>query len=350
MDATTTESGLLVSADSHVIEPTSIWDGLLPRSFWGDIAAGFSDRPGGSDPNARLDEMAVDGVSAEVLYPSLALRLFSLEPPALQAECLQTYNDWLADYVSVSPQRLVGIGQVCTYDIDLAVKEVERCRGRGFGGIQIWQSPHPRLPFSGDHYEPLWEACAALSLPVSLHILTGYDASQEMFRQSIDVRDMQVREILKMSVSQKLLSATESLIDLLFTGVLDRHPALQLVVVENEVAWLPFFVDQCDYYINRFRQPGGGAPPRKVSEYLGEQVFATFFRDPNARWAIESLGSDPFMWSNDYPHANSTWPHSREVIAGQLGTLDQQRFDSVTFGNVCNLYGLPVNELEGIKA
>ena len=192
MDATTTESGLLVSADSHVIEPTSIWDGLLPRSFWGDIAAGFSDRPGGSDPNARLDEMAVDGVSAEVLYPSLALRLFSLEPPALQAECLQTYNDWLADYVSVSPQRLVGIGQVCTYDIDLAVKEVERCRGRGFGGIQIWQSPHPRLPFSGDHYEPLWEACAALSLPVSLHILTGYDASQEMFRQSIDVRDMQV--------------------------------------------------------------------------------------------------------------------------------------------------------------
>ena len=66
-------------------------------------------RPGGYDPKERISEMETDGVSAEVLYPTLGLRLFSLESPEAQEACFRIYNDWLMEYCSIAPKRLVGI-------------------------------------------------------------------------------------------------------------------------------------------------------------------------------------------------------------------------------------------------
>src|SRR5262249_4455904 len=131
---------------------------------------------------ARVDEMATDTVSAEVLYPSLALRLFELEDGELQREAFRRYNDWLAEYCRVSPHRLVGIGTVATYDIDGAVEDARRCHAQGLRGILVWENPHPDLPFSGSFYDPLWSVCEELRLPVSIHILTGFASSRELYR------------------------------------------------------------------------------------------------------------------------------------------------------------------------
>jgi predicted TIM-barrel fold metal-dependent hydrolase len=330
----------LISADSHVIEPVELWDGLIPVTWWGGLPAEMRKHPGGSDPYARTAEMDVDGVSAEVLYPSLALRLFADEDPGHQAACFHRYNQWLVDYCGAAPDRLAGIGLLATYDIDVAVAEAQWCRANGLRGVEVWQTPPAHLPFTSSHYEPLWDACSALSLSVSLHILTGFDYSKEMFDSSnpYDAGHL----LIKWNLNRRLLAAMDPLVDLVFSGVTDRHRDLTLVVVEAEVAWLPFFVDQLDFLYNRFHGVSSVHLERLPSEIFHDQIAATFFRDPHAAYVAERLGGHTIMWSSDFPHSNSTWPKSQEVVATRLGALPDDIVQRLVWNNASELFGLDV--------
>jgi hypothetical protein len=130
---------LLISSDSHVIEPAGLWQKELPKQFQ-DRAPDYggqrpNDAPGGAqDKNKRVAEMAADGVSAEVLYPTHGLKCLSLNDHELEAACCRVYNDWLIDYCSAAPDRLIGISMLSMYDMDAAVKELERCRKAGMRG------------------------------------------------------------------------------------------------------------------------------------------------------------------------------------------------------------------------
>lgn len=338
----TSESTSLFSADSHVIEEPSLWNGILPDGYF--TPGDFHDRPGRVDPNARILEMAVDGVDGEVLYPSLALELFALEDALLQEQTFNRYNSWLMEFCQVKPESLIGIGLISSYDMKSAVRELERCAQRGLRGIQIWQSPHESLPFSGLHYEPLWAAAAALNMPVSLHILTGFNYSSRRIREETrSIEDPMARSIegYKGSVIRKLDAACDALVDIMFSGALDRHPGLKLVTVENEIGWIPFVLDQLDYYCARFRGSRLTGMSKQPSEYFGSEVFSTFFRDAVGMKQLGWWkGASGCMWSNDYPHPNSTWPHSQEIVSENLSYLDPETYRRVVRDNVMNLYSL----------
>jgi predicted TIM-barrel fold metal-dependent hydrolase len=337
----TAASRALISADSHVIEPVELWEGILPNGYWGAEATMFSQRPGGFDPKARTDEMEIDGVSGEVLYPSLAMKLFGLEDAELQRRCFRRYNEWLAEYCTVSPQRLAGIGLVPVYDMTAALEELSWCKDQGLRGVQIWQVPPQDLPFSGTHYEPLWEACAETGLSVSLHILTGFGYAKASYSHGGNFAGKRA-VWFKLGINQKLEALQDSLTDLVLSGVLDRHRGLRFVVVENECAWLPFFTDQMDYYFRRSAADNVGkqALERAPSAALADQVFTTFFRDPYADMVAERLGSENLMWSSDYPHGNSTWPHSQEVVEERLGGLPEATVHELVWTNACRVFGI----------
>src|SRR5271154_4779912 len=106
---TALEAGLF-SADSHIIEPSDLWKGVLPADFWGTTPR--TDKAGGMDPALRCGEMEQDGVVAEVLYATLGLRVFGVQDPAMQEEACRVYNDWLASYCSVAPDRLFGVALI----------------------------------------------------------------------------------------------------------------------------------------------------------------------------------------------------------------------------------------------
>jgi uncharacterized protein len=171
---------LIISADSHVIEVPDLWEKGMPQALqarapkvyfdekkdaWlfgsaevipqavGGLfmagqrpdnlenfrRAGFSvARPGGWDPIVRMKDMETDGVSAEVLYPSLGLGLYCVEDATLQEALFRTYNDWLIDYCQKVPDRLFGIALISMYDIDHAIAETERCKKAGMVGTMIW--------------------------------------------------------------------------------------------------------------------------------------------------------------------------------------------------------------------
>jgi len=365
---------LLISADSHVVEIPDLWETQLPRSFseraprvyfderresWmfgspevpaqavgglfmagqrpEDIGkfrkAGFSAaRPGGWDPVQRIKDMEIDGVSGEVLYPSLGLGLFCVEDAALQEACFRVYNDWIIDYCKGAPERLFGIALISVYDMDHAVAELERCKTNGLRGAMVWQVPHKSLPFSSDHYDRFWAAAQELDMPVNLHILTGHGGS--IHRQTLAGIERHRR-----SVNQNVEIA-DALFDIIFSGVLEHFPRLKIVSVENEIGWIPYWLSQCDKAFERFRSLTPLTIDKRPSEYFQRQIFATFFNDQVGCRLLSWWGIDNCMWSNDYPHQNSTWPRSREVIARDLAPLSAADRAKLVRLNVARLYDL----------
>jgi predicted TIM-barrel fold metal-dependent hydrolase len=337
---------IIISADSHTMEPPDLYQTRVEAAFRDrapvfpphKVGEGFQHHPGGQDPHERIKEMSQDGVSAEVLYPTLGLSLYSQEEASLQEACFRAYNDWAIEYCSVAPDRLVGIPMISCYDIEHAVQELERCAKAGLKGGLIWQAPHPDLPLRSEHYDRLWAAAQDLDMPVNLHILTGHGyMNEKRFRTG--------PEHYRGSVNLKMLDAMNALYDFVFYGILERFPKLKMVIVENEVGWLPFTLQQWDYYFRRFREKDPVPIDKLPSEYFARQVYATFFRDTVGGHLFDWWsGVDNCMWSNDFPHENSTWPHSREVIERDLGHLPADKRFKLVRENVVQLYGLKVPE------
>src|SRR6266571_4243691 len=188
---------LLISGDSHIFEPSDLWRERLPEALRdrapysergnahraNSTTAGFSQeargafRPGGWDPSKRVEEMAQDGVSGEVLFPTIGLSHYAIEDAELQAACFHVYNDWIHEYCQAAPDRLWAVASISTYNIDQAIAEMKQRKKEGFVGAMIWQVPHPDYPFLSNHYERFWAAAQDLDMPVDLHILTGFDYS-----------------------------------------------------------------------------------------------------------------------------------------------------------------------------
>ncbi len=345
--AQTPSKELLISSDSHVMEDPELWFNRLPAGMKDQAPRyakkqvdGFADKKGGRDPNARLTEMVQDGVSGEVLYPSLALTQFGIENAELQEACFRIYNDWLAEYCRVDTDRLVGVALLSSFNIQNAVKELERCRQQGLRGGLIWQVPHPDLPFTSGHYDPLWAAAEALKMPMSLHILTGFGYSKNLFTMS-------GLDMYRNSVNVKLLEAANTMLELIMSGVCDRFPGLKFVIVENEIGWMPFVIEQWDRYYKRFQKSGTNPVnlPKLPSEYFASNFYATFFNDPAGGHLLAKWGEDNCMWSNDYPHGNSTWPNSRDVIARDLGHLSPERRAKIVATTAQKLYNMQVTQI-----
>jgi predicted TIM-barrel fold metal-dependent hydrolase len=259
----------------------------------------------------------------------------------LEAACCRVYNDWLIDYCSAAPDRLIGIAMLSMYDIDGAVKELERCRKAGMRGSVIWQVPPPELPFSSSHYDKFWATSQDLEMPVNLHILSGHGYSRSRSFGLGDTATGMTAE--HNSVNMKLFQSVDSLYDLIYSGVLERFPKLKLVLVENELGWIPFVLEQWDYYFKRHGAKREGLAIKKPpSEYFHNQIYTTFFNDAVGGHILSWWGENNCMWSNDFPHGNSTWPNSRQIVARDLGDLPAPVRAKLVRENVANLYHIPV--------
>jgi predicted TIM-barrel fold metal-dependent hydrolase len=330
---------LLISSDSHVHEPTEIWDRIPSpqREIWmerlkdGVFVGDWP--PGSSEPHARLKVQDRDGVQAEILFPNDGLAIFGLDDARAQEETFKVYNDWLVDFCNVAPDRFFGVTCVAGYDIDEAVRELHRGLSRGLTGLAVWQVPDPKLPFTLPHYEKLWAAAAEAKAPVHMHILTGhsYARSKEKVRGYEKIRG---------SVNKKQNDTINALFDIIFSGVLERHPDLRVVLSESECGWLPFILQQWDYYFERHRKTETIDLKRKPSEQFNEQVYCTWLEDYSGTRQFTWWGQDNLMWSNDFPHPNSTYPNSRENVIYHIGNLDAGLQRKLVRDNAIRLYGL----------
>ena len=192
----------------------------------------------------RLRDQDADGVAAEVLFPNYGMALFGIDDVETQQESFKLYNDWMRDFCKTDPKRLYGVPLVSVYDIKAGIKEMHRGLDMGLKGAMLWQVPDPRLPFTSEHYDRLGRlrrsGCAG-DLPHPDRPLLHQDRPEGRLQG------------MKDATNAKTNNSANTLFDFIFSGAFDRHPKLRLLLAESEIGWLPFLLQQWDYYFERFR-------------------------------------------------------------------------------------------------
>jgi len=135
------------------------------------------------------------------------------------------------------------------------------------------------------------------------------------------------------------LQLDEPLALMMFSGALERHPGLKLVLAEMGVGWVPYFVTRMDHEWHALREQLDYATDAPPSELFRRQVTVTFEQEPLGAQLIPLVGADSCMWASDYPHTDSTFPHSQRAIEQSLATLSAADRRKVTATNCANLYG-----------
>jgi predicted TIM-barrel fold metal-dependent hydrolase len=326
-----------ISADSHMTEPPDLWEKRLPPALRDrapripnrDTSSGH-ERAGGWDPYERLKDLAYDGISAEVLYPSRGYAAYTVGETELEEACCHAYNDWMIEFCSVAPQRFWGLALISLWNIEHAVNELERCRKAGLRGAAIGLMPAEELPYGSEHYERFWAACQDLAMSVNMHINSG--PGRRTFSPQ------QRSGLMPDGAAGHKWDCMKAVGNIIAAGVLERYPGLNVVVAEAGVGWIPFFAQEFDYYQVSFGPSSSGLGrqrdlPRTPSEYIYRQVYGAFIRDAVGCKLLPDYGLDTFMWPNDYPYGARIWPAAIQFIVQGLGHLMPDARARILCGN-----------------
>ena len=289
---------------------------------------------GGWDPEARIADQERDGVAAEVLYPTVGMVLCSHPDRAYMRACFDAYNRWIAEYCAHHPERLFGVGQIALASPDEGIAELREIARLGLRGVMLPQEP-AQEDYDSRIYDEFWEAGRELGLPLAFHILTGRDSL------------MRTRGPRMNSFLSIIRGCQDILGTLILGGVFERHPKLRVVCVEADAGWVPHYMYRMDHAWKRHRNwlPAGQELSKLPSEYFREHVYTTFQDDWVAFKTANLMNWKRLMWANDFPHSDSTWPWSQEMLAEQAAKLTPAQRERILCRNVADLYGIDVAAL-----
>jgi predicted TIM-barrel fold metal-dependent hydrolase len=370
----------IIDADAHVQEPPDLWQSRAPAKwkdraprvkhtekgdFWlfdegkqpepvsFTVSAGLSYldfhpiglsydriRPGMWQPGPRLQDLDIDGIHAQVLYPSVTLKGASTysDEPELQRFCVRAYNEWLSEFCQDSGGRLIPQAIIPTTGVKDAVAELEWAIAHDHRGAVISRMPTGEFDF-GPEDEPFFAAASEADIPIVVHIgsfLRPMNRSQVKFSFT-DLPFLGQAGAIKAG-SHTLPVAC----DLLFSGLFDKFPDLKVVLVEANIGWIPTLLEQTDDMYLRYRfftkayEKMRGMP----SDVFHRHFWATFMVDTVGIELRHRLNIDQIMWSTDYPHTGSDWPNSRVTIERVFKGLPKTEVKKMLHDNVKRLYKL----------
>ena len=363
----------VMDSDMHVLEPVDLWERYIDQEFkhrapkgllrtpldvavevegtisglvgdgWGSLSQVYGDVQSryaedierGFDAVAQLKAMDKEGVDVGLLFPSRGLFANSYEDmdPEFATAIAQAYNNWMAEFCQADPSRMYGAGMVAIQDIGQAVKEARRgVKELGFRAVFLRAaSPRKGVYYHQSSFDSLWAEMEELGVPVVFHegvpsympnTLSGRFGNDEM-------------SLSKTAFVLEQLVAVEAMT---LGGVLERFPKLKVAFLEGNGSWLPFWLwrlDEIYDYTGKYEYPELKLKP---SEYFYRQGFVSCDCDETpAKQAIEAIGNDYFVFSTDYPHADSSYPHAVEIFLDL--PLDEQSKRKILWDNCARLYG-----------
>ena len=294
-------------------------------------------RPGCYDVKERLLDQEIDGIDAEVIYPSVIFNVYQVADRNVLNATFRLYNDWVADYCGKAPDRLFPLASLQLYDLDEAIAELERSKLMGHVGASIPASAPPDKLYVDPWYDTFWAAAQEMGMPLNMHIFTGATADHGLPRN-----DPRSRANGPMAFAGVALTVA----DIIQSGVCERFPDLKFVVTEFETGWIGHMLKRLDWGYVR----GGGERttglPRLPSEYWRSNFYCTFEDDPLGIRTRDFIDVNTMLWGSDYPHGDSIFPHSQQVLSEILDGCTPEEKWKMTVKNVVDLYGLPF-ELTG---
>ncbi len=368
----------IIDADAHVYEPPDVWQARVPQALrdrapklirtdegerWsfndgerlrpiGLMAAagasylGFrpsgltydSMRRGNFDPAARLADMDADGIHTQLLYPSVCeegARMFG-DDRALQLACVRAYNVWSQELCADGAGRLFGHAVIPASGVADAVAELEWALREGYRGVLISSFPNGSVEPSPED-DPFWARAAEAGVPVALHI-GSFHADGPVKQRRFDPA-----AVLPRAATSKSGANTVPLVArIIFSGLLDRIPRLQLLLVEANIGWIQAMLEQTDDMFLRYRwfTDTVGSLPTMPSRVFHRNIWATFMIDTVGIELRHRLNIDHLMWSTDYPHTGTDWPNSRVTIARVFRGVESAAVKKMLHDNCKRLYRL----------
>jgi predicted TIM-barrel fold metal-dependent hydrolase len=385
----------IISVDDHVLEPPDLWSARMPAKYrdrgprivrkklrrvgsetieaedgqWGDVwyyddlvspllmlsaAVGFDHlsfgyatfdevRPGAWKQKERLADMDADHIDVSICFPNTLPRFcgqtfLERDDKDLALLCVQAYNDWMIDEWTADSGRgrLIPLGMVPLWDAGLAAEEVRRNAARGCFAVTFTENPEPLgLPtlYRPDHFwDPFFGACEETGTTLCMHI----GSSSRMPTTTSDAPFI-------IGSALDWLNAMGSMLDYVFSGTLQRFPALTLAYSEGQVGWMPYIMERADKKWAEFHgEDFGNTLPDPPSSYLRGRVFGCVFDDDTGLRNRDVIGMDRICYETDYPHAQATFPNTRKIASEmcERAGLDEQEVYALMRGNAIRAFGL----------
>jgi predicted TIM-barrel fold metal-dependent hydrolase len=287
----------------------------------------------------RLTVMDAEDTWLSVNYPTLFLRWPVAWDPALNQALTRAYNNWVADISSQSPDRLKWVTVIDVFDIDEAVREMERTKKMGSLGVMVLGDYGTR---SLDHpdFAPIWQAANDLDMPVNVHPGTG--ALQAM------------EEYPSVAADQFLMSVVRGFKSICGSGLLDRYPNVRVSFLETGCTWVDFACEVMDFTLDNIRDRielgalrphhqavvDKGMPKMTPKEYMAAgRVFVGFEVDDELLpYMVNKYGTDCWVYASDFPHAHRK-TDSPSFVLNRTDLSDAAK-DRILWEGTARLYGL----------
>jgi predicted TIM-barrel fold metal-dependent hydrolase len=297
-------------------------------------------RRGCWDPLARLADMDVNLTERSLCFPTFprfAGQLFSeARDKDLAVACIRAYNDWMVhEWCGDSGGRLIPLCIVPLWDPDAAGAEVRRNAARGVTAVAFTELPtYLGLPSIHDrrrYWDPFLRACDETGTVICMHIGSGS-------RTTKTSNDAPAAS----SMALTSLTAYMSMADWLLSGHLARLPHLRIAFCESQIGWMPFLLERLDKI---FMESHAWAELDPVitdvpSSYMPGQVFGCFFDDTVGIEMRDRIGVTQLVFETDYPHQDSTWPHSDKVIEAIAAQVTPAELEMLVYTNAITMLGL----------
>ncbi len=337
----------MVSADCHANEPADLWVTRMDQKYRERLPRVITDKDGvqwrvseghrpdrlritamegedaarnkaGASAAGRIADHDDDGIDVELMFPNKGLAMWATPDAEFAMAQCRTWNDWAWEMFAAHQDRIVIAGAIATGDLQGSIAEVQRLARLGFRCLTlpckpVWgASDVNHVNYNLPHFDPLWAAIQDTGLPITFHISTGRDPRASRGNGGAVIN----------YVSHSLSPTVEPVANLCASGVLERFPGLRFATIEAGIGWIPWLLDAMDeaYKKHHFwvRPKLQGMP----SDYFRAHGFASFQEDPAGLALAEPHNlAGNFMWANDYPHHEGTWPHSAEAIERTMGKL-----------------------------
>jgi predicted TIM-barrel fold metal-dependent hydrolase len=358
----------VVSADAHANEPADLWTTRIDAKYRQRVPKVIVDDQGvkwrvaeghrpdrlrtddlegedrlrqlaGADPEARLRDMEGDGIDAEVIFPNKGLSMWATPDPVFAMAQCRVYNEWAWETFARYNHRMSPAAAIATGDLEGSIAEVKRVARLGFRALTlpckpIWGAhdvdhPNYNLPI----FDSLWGVIQDVDLPITFHVSTGRDPRAARGNGGAVVN----------YVSHSLSPTIEPVANLCASGVLKRFPRLRFATIEAGIGWVPWLLGAMDEAYRKHHFWVRPKLDKLPSEYFRGHGFASFQEDPAGLALAEPMQLvDSFMWGNDYPHHEGTWPHSAEAIERTMGGLSDASRAKILGLNAARFFGFDV--------
>ena len=326
--------GIVLGGDGSKLQKT---EGFRPMRIGSFTLEGedLERSESGKTPDQRLVALERDGVECEVLFPNKGLTIWATQDIEFSQAMCRAYNDWAWETFAAYNDRLAPMAAIATGEITGAIAEVQRAAILGFKGLTlpckpVWGPPdHEHVNYNLPLFDPLWAAIVEVDLPITFHVSTGRDPRTARGNGGAIIN----------YAAHSLAPTMEPLINLCSSGVIERFPTLRFGSIEAGIGWVPWMLTAMDEAYHKHHmwvRPKLKALP---SDYFRSNGFASFGEDPPGLALMREFRlTNNFLWANDFPHHEGTWPHSAAAIERTMGGLDDEERAKVLGLNAARIF------------